>query len=145
MYNKKVICLLVGWTASRTPTSTSKRNTTKIGDKMYTGFRPNIALQQPSDAELATQALSEEATYRFPYFSAGEAVTLGLSLRKRFRSSTRHAKGKGLVISIQTISGHTLFACTVGDLGGVSGVGDVSLVDCYVPHIYFSSRLTPCF
>jgi len=71
--------------------------------------------------------LSEEATYRFPYFSAGEAVTLGLSLRKRFRASTRHAKGKGLVISIQTISGHTLFACTVGDLGGVSGVGDVSL------------------
>ena len=28
---------------------------------------------------------------------------------------------------MQTIAGHTLFACTVGDLGGVSGVGDVSL------------------
>jgi len=48
-------------------------------------------------------------------------------LRKRFRVSTRHIKGKGLVISIQTIGGHTLFACTVGDLGGVSGIGDVSL------------------
>jgi hypothetical protein len=29
------------------------------------------------------------------------------------------------VISIQTIAGHILFACTVGDLG--NGIGDVSL------------------
>jgi len=35
--------------------------------------------------------------------------------------------GKGLVITVQTLAGHMLFACTVGDLGGVSGVGDVSL------------------
>jgi len=32
-----------------------------------------------------------------------------------------------MVISIQTIAGHTLFSCTVGDLGHVSGIGDVSL------------------
>lgn len=32
-----------------------------------------------------------------------------------------------MVLSIQSIAGHTLFACTVGDLGGISGVGDVSL------------------
>ncbi|KAF8204861.1 hypothetical protein BJ912DRAFT_939557 [Pholiota molesta] len=81
----------------------------------------------PTDAELATQALAEEGKYRFPSFSASDAVTLGLSLRKRFRSSTRHVKGKGLVISVQTIAGHPLFACTVGDLGDVSGIGDVSL------------------
>ncbi|KJA24593.1 hypothetical protein HYPSUDRAFT_135976 [Hypholoma sublateritium FD-334 SS-4] len=81
----------------------------------------------PSDAELATQALVEEGKYRFPSFCSTDAVTLGLSLRKRFRSSSRHLKGKGLVISIQTIAGHTLFACTVGDLGDVNGVGDVSL------------------
>ena len=31
------------------------------------------------------------------------------------------------MITVQTIAGHTLFSCTVGDLGGVSGVGDVSL------------------
>lgn len=31
------------------------------------------------------------------------------------------------MISIQTIAGHTLFACTVGDLGSLSGIGDVSL------------------
>ncbi|EPQ59654.1 hypothetical protein GLOTRDRAFT_55846 [Gloeophyllum trabeum ATCC 11539] len=80
-----------------------------------------------SDAEIAQQVLHDESLYRFPSFNANDAVTLGLSLRKRFRASRRHAKGKGLVISIQTIAGHTLFACTVGDLGGNSGVGDVSL------------------
>ncbi|KIL68229.1 hypothetical protein M378DRAFT_196694 [Amanita muscaria Koide BX008] len=81
----------------------------------------------PTDAELATQALTEEGSYRFPSFDAADAITLGLSLRKRFRASTRHAKGKGMVISIQTIAGHTLFSCTVGDLGHPSGIGDVSL------------------
>lgn len=80
----------------------------------------------PTDAELATKALDEEAAYRFPSFSANDAITLGLSLRKRFRSSSRHQRlGRGLVISIQTIVGHTLFSCTVGDLGVT--VGDVSL------------------
>jgi len=81
----------------------------------------------PTDAELATQTLTEEGNYRFPSFSASDAVTLGLSLRKRFRASSRHSKGKGLVISIQSIAGHTLFACTVGDLGHISGIGDVSM------------------
>ena len=91
---------------------------------MFGGLHSHIP---PSDAELATQTLNEESSYRFPSFSANDAVTLGLSLRKRFRASSRHAKGKGLVISIQSIAGHTLFSCTVGDLGGISGVGDVSL------------------
>jgi uncharacterized protein (UPF0303 family) len=80
-----------------------------------------------SDAEIATQVLSEEGTYRFPSFSSADACTLGLSVRKRFRASHRAIKGKGLVISIQSIAGHTLFACTVGDLGHLSGIGDVSL------------------
>ena len=90
---------------------------------MFSGFQP----MQPTETELASQALAEESSHRFPYFSANDAVTLGLSLRKRFRASTRYSKGKGLVITVQTIAGHTLFACTVGDLGGISGVGDVSL------------------
>ena len=81
----------------------------------------------PSDAEIATQTLNEEGSIRFPSFSSSDAVTLGLSLRKRFRASSRHARGKGLVLSIQTIAGHTLFSCTVGDLGHISGIGDVSL------------------
>ena len=81
----------------------------------------------PSDAEIAGQALNEESTYRFQAFSANDAVTLGLSIRKRFRASSRHAKGKGLVIAIETVAGHTLFSCTVGDLGHPSGVADVGL------------------
>ncbi|ETW84467.1 hypothetical protein HETIRDRAFT_416162 [Heterobasidion irregulare TC 32-1] len=90
---------------------------------MYRGRHSPLA---PTDAELATRALDEEASYRFPSFTANDAVTLGLSLRKRFRGSSRHQKhGKGLVISIQTIVGHTLFSCTVGDLG--TNVGDISL------------------
>lgn len=81
----------------------------------------------PSDADIANQTLKEESGFRFSTFSATDAVTLGLSLRKRFRGSSRHVKGKGMVISIQTIAGHTLFACTAGDLGHHSGEGDVSL------------------
>ena len=81
----------------------------------------------PSDADIANQTLKEEGSYRFSSFSASDAVTLGLSLRKRFRGSSRHVKGKGMIISIQTIAGHTLFACTAGDLGHPSGEGDVSL------------------
>ena len=81
----------------------------------------------PSDTELANQTLTEESSYRFASFTANDAVTLGLSIRKRFRASSRHARGKGLVISIQTIAGHTLFSCTVGDLGHPSGIADVSL------------------
>ncbi|THV05434.1 hypothetical protein K435DRAFT_745156 [Dendrothele bispora CBS 962.96] len=80
-----------------------------------------------SDAQLAQEALNQEGSYRFPAFSASDAVTLGLSLRKRFRASHRHAKGKGLVISIQSIAGHPLFSCTVGDLGHFSGYADVGL------------------
>ncbi|CAE7230049.1 unnamed protein product [Rhizoctonia solani] len=74
----------------------------------------------PSDSEIASATLTEEFTLRFPSFKSEDAVTLGLILRKRFRGSMRHAKGKGLVISIQTVAGHTLFACTVGEGSDVS-------------------------
>lgn len=92
---------------------------------MFNGLYSHLA---PSEAELAAQTLTEETQYRFPSFTTNDAVTLGLSIRKRFRGSTRHAvKGRGLVISIQTISGHTLFSCTVGELGAATSLGDVSL------------------
>ncbi|KAJ7122751.1 hypothetical protein C8R44DRAFT_621112 [Mycena epipterygia] len=84
-------------------------------------------MSSPTAAQIASQTLLEEASVRFPAFSASDAVTLGLSIRKRFRGTSRHAKGKGLVISIQTIAGHPLFCCTVGDLGHLSGIGDISL------------------
>ncbi|KAJ7937352.1 hypothetical protein B0H13DRAFT_1945485 [Mycena leptocephala] len=87
----------------------------------------NIHSMLPTAAEIASQTLVEEGSCRFPSFSASDAVTLGLSIRKRFRSSSRHIKGKGLVISIQSIAGHPLFCCSVGDLGHLSGIGDISL------------------
>ena len=39
-----------------------------------------ILEMSPTDAELATQALTEEGNYRFPAFTAADAVTL-VSLR----------------------------------------------------------------
>ena len=74
----------------------------------------------PSDSELASEALQEEAILRFPQFKSEDAVTIGMNLRKRFRASSRHAKGKGCVISIQTMQGATLFACSVGEGSDVS-------------------------
>jgi len=70
-------------------------------------FSP-IRSMAPTDADLAAQALREESSYKFPYFSSADAITLGLSIRKRFRATSRHAKGKGLVLSVQSIVGHTL-------------------------------------
>ena len=84
--------------------------------------------QAPSEADLAAQTLAEESQYHFPSFSTNDAVTLGLSIRKRFRGSSRHtARGRGLVISIQSVAGHTLFACSVGELGAQGSMGDASL------------------
>ncbi|KAG8945419.1 hypothetical protein FRC04_000794 [Tulasnella sp. 424] len=74
----------------------------------------------PSDGELAADALNEESILRFPSFKMEDAVTLGMNLRKRFRASMRHAKGKGCVISIQTMQGATMFACAVGEGSDVS-------------------------
>ena len=92
---------------------------------MFSGLNVHTS---PTDAELATQTLNEELTLRFPSFSSTDAVNIGLSLRKRFKASSRHAtKGRGMLISIQTIAGHTLFSCTVGDLGSAGCTGDVSL------------------
>ncbi|KAF5333331.1 hypothetical protein D9611_002256 [Ephemerocybe angulata] len=94
---------------------------------MFTNFPNNM----PTDAELASQVLAEESRYRFASFDSADALALGLSIRKRFRSSSRHVKGKGLVISIQTIAGHTLFSCTVGDLGHPTGFGDNVSLDSW--------------
>lgn len=92
---------------------------------MFNGLYSHLS---PSDSELAAQTLTEESQYQFPSFSTNDAVTLGLSIRKRFRGSSRHTtKGRGLVISIQTVAGHTLFACSVGELGGPTSLGDASL------------------
>ncbi|KAG8931747.1 hypothetical protein FRC03_011755 [Tulasnella sp. 419] len=74
----------------------------------------------PSDAELAADALHDEASLRFHQFKMDDAITIGMNLRKRFRASIRHGKGKGCVISIQTMQGATMFACSVGEGSDVS-------------------------
>lgn len=93
---------------------------------MFDGLR-SFHTPAENEVELASQALADEGAHRFPAFSANDAVTLGLSLRKRFRQGARARAGKGMVITVQTIQGHTLFSCTVGDLGDAGGVSDVSL------------------
>lgn len=52
-------------------------------------------------AQIAAEILNEEATLRFISFRTEDAVTIGMNLRKRFRSSAKHARGRGAVISIQ--------------------------------------------
>lgn len=69
----------------------------------------------PSDSEIAAEILSEEKSLYFLSFKADDAVMLGMNLRKRFRVSTRHGKGRGMVMSIQSIQGTTLFSCAVGE------------------------------
>ncbi|QRV98344.1 hypothetical protein RhiJN_26363 [Ceratobasidium sp. AG-Ba] len=67
-----------------------------------------------SDAEIVT----EEATLRFPSFNSNDAFNIGSLIRAKFLA--RHLPyptqwaNKGIVISISTFTGHTLFACTVG-------------------------------
>ncbi|KDQ14619.1 hypothetical protein BOTBODRAFT_109777 [Botryobasidium botryosum FD-172 SS1] len=74
----------------------------------------------PSDAEIAAEILADESQLRFPAFSTEEAVTIGMSIRKRFRASVKYARGKGLVISIQDMQGSPMFACGVGEGSDVS-------------------------
>ncbi|KAG8847032.1 hypothetical protein FRB96_001682 [Tulasnella sp. 330] len=85
-----------------------------------TGFGWKSSNRMPSDSEMAQEALTEESLLRFPTFKMEDAVTLGMNLRKRFRASSRHAKGKGCVISIQSMQGACMFACAVGEGSDVS-------------------------
>lgn len=80
----------------------------------------------PTPAERAVLLLTDENAIRFLSFTANDALTLGLSIRKRFRASSRYQKyGRGLLISVQSLAGHALFACTVADARTASE--DVSL------------------
>lgn len=54
---------------------------------------------------------------RFPYFSSTEAFEIGVAIRTRFLSAQADGGfvGRGIVISISTFTGHTLFSCSCGD------------------------------
>lgn len=64
--------------------------------------------------------LLEENDLRFPRFTNEDAYTLGQHIRKRFRASQRHSKGRGVAIAIKSVAGHILFACSVGESGDVN-------------------------
>lgn len=75
-----------------------------------------------TDAEIAAAALADETLYRLSTFTPEDAVAIGMSIRKRYMLSRRANSNKGLLISIRTIQGNTLFACSVG--GGQSILGE---------------------
>ncbi|KAG8710576.1 hypothetical protein FRC08_016983 [Ceratobasidium sp. 394] len=91
-----------------------------------------------SDAEIVTEVFEQEAALRFPSFNANDAFNIGSLIRAKFlarhlpyptrddatissiASTVSSAEqvpewaNRGIVISISTFTGHTLFACTVG-------------------------------
>ncbi|CAE7224989.1 unnamed protein product [Rhizoctonia solani] len=93
-----------------------------------------------SDAEIVEEVFAQEATLRFPSFTSNDAYNIGGIIRAKFLkkhlpsspfkedtissvASTVSSDEdqppewahRGIVISISTFTGHTLFACTVGD------------------------------
>ncbi|KAG8690270.1 hypothetical protein FRC11_012768 [Ceratobasidium sp. 423] len=93
-----------------------------------------------SDAEIVEEVFQQEATLRFPSFTSSDAFNIGNIIRAKFLAkhlppsafkaesaissiaSTASSDedrppewaNRGIVISISTFTGHTLFACTVG-------------------------------
>ncbi|KAB5593809.1 hypothetical protein CTheo_2778 [Ceratobasidium theobromae] len=97
------------------------------------------ALAKLSDAEIVLEVFEQEAALRFPSFNSADAFNIGSLIRAKFlakhlppssyrdesaissvastASSDTQAPewaNRGIVISISTFTGHTLFACTVG-------------------------------
>ncbi|KAJ1306048.1 hypothetical protein OPQ81_010761 [Rhizoctonia solani] len=97
-------------------------------------------LAKMSDAEIVQEVYEQEATLRFPSFNSNDAFNIGTIIRAKFLAkhlpssafkenstissiaSTASSDedqppewaNRGIVISISTFTGHTLFACTVG-------------------------------
>ncbi|KZS97095.1 hypothetical protein SISNIDRAFT_449814 [Sistotremastrum niveocremeum HHB9708] len=67
-----------------------------------------------SDAELTTLILEQEKTLQFPRFTFDDAFTIGSALRANFLKNPAW-ENRGLVISISTFTGHTLFVTAVGN------------------------------
>ncbi|CAE6502401.1 unnamed protein product [Rhizoctonia solani] len=93
-----------------------------------------------SDAEIVQEVFEQETTLRFPSFTSNDAFNIGGIIRAKFLAkhlpSSAFKAGsvissiasttssdedqppewanRGIVISISTFTGHTLFACTVG-------------------------------
>ncbi|KAF8608417.1 hypothetical protein BDV93DRAFT_466774 [Ceratobasidium sp. AG-I] len=97
-----------------------------------------LAIDKMSDAEIVEEVFEQESVLRFPSFNSSDAFNIGSAIREKFLSKHLPNPGyddttissaastassgrpepvwanRGIVISISTFTGHTLFACTVG-------------------------------
>ncbi|KZV72101.1 hypothetical protein PENSPDRAFT_683965 [Peniophora sp. CONT] len=106
----------------RSPGGASARTSMALATGMPQNLPSFDIPTAPSDSVLAAAALADEAAHRFPSFRTDDAITLGLSLRKRFRAS-RRSRTRSMVISITALSGAPLFQCAVGDGVGTEDWG----------------------
>lgn len=72
---------------------------------------------QEASAQIAALVAKQEALLRFNKFDDEVAWEIGNIVRDLFiqaRSSGKHAADAGIVIHIETFTGHVLFSCAVG-------------------------------
>lgn len=70
-----------------------------------------------ASAQIAALVAKQEAALRFNKFDAEIAWTVGNVIRDTFiaaRKAGKHAPDSGIVIHIETFTGHTLFSCAIG-------------------------------
>ncbi|BEI85227.1 hypothetical protein CcaverHIS002_0506280 [Cutaneotrichosporon cavernicola] len=74
-------------------------------------------LSSQTSAKIASIVAQQEAVLRFRKFDSDIAWEVGNVVRETFlaaRAAGRHAVNSGIVIHIETFTGHTLFSCAVG-------------------------------
>jgi uncharacterized protein (UPF0303 family) len=79
-------------------------------------FKPS-ELGADVSAKIAALTAQQEALLRFSKFDADVAWQVGSVVRETFlaaRAAGKHAPESGVVIHIETFTGHTLFSCAVG-------------------------------
>ncbi|GMK55509.1 hypothetical protein CspeluHIS016_0205650 [Cutaneotrichosporon spelunceum] len=75
------------------------------------GLSPEVS------AQIAAIVAQQEAVLRFRKFDGDIAWQVGNAVRENFleaRAAGKHAADSGIVIHIETFTGHTLFSCAVG-------------------------------
>ncbi|KLT45205.1 hypothetical protein CC85DRAFT_240963 [Cutaneotrichosporon oleaginosum] len=75
-----------------------------------------------ASAEIASLVAKQEAQLRFVKFDADVAWRVGTSVRDTFlaaRETGVHPSNAGIVVHIETFTGHTLFSCAVGSAPAV--------------------------
>lgn len=98
-----------------------------------------------ASAQIAALTAKQEAALRFAKFDADIAWTVGNVIRDTFiaaRKAGKHAADSGIVIHIETFTGHVLFSCAIGtpptvgpdnwcvEVGGECRLESAELVSC---------------